>query len=84
MIFKAHDSHRALYAYMHIYTCVYTDWASLASEPNSDLPPVFTICSSVSVNNKTSELEQDFWQHVKEREWRDIRQHHRLLGVRES
>ena len=61
-----------------------TDWASLATEPNSDLPPVFTICSSVSVNNKTSELEQDFWQHVKEREWRDIRQHHRLLGVRES
>ena len=39
-----------------------TDWASLATEPLSHLPPAFTICSSVSVNNKTSNLEQSFWQ----------------------
>ena len=39
-----------------------TDWASLATDPPSDLPPAFTICSSVSVNNKTSVLEQVFWQ----------------------
>ena len=39
-----------------------TDWASLATEHNSDLPPAFTICSSVSVNNKTTVLEQNFWQ----------------------
>ena len=39
-----------------------TDWASLATEPPSDLPSAFTICSSVSVNNKTSVLEQVFWQ----------------------
>ena len=39
-----------------------TDWASLATEPPSHLPPAFTICSSVSVNNKTSVLEQPFWQ----------------------
>ena len=39
-----------------------TDWASLATEPNADLPPAFTICSSVSVNNKTSVTEQNFWQ----------------------
>ena len=39
-----------------------TDWASLATEPLSHLPTAFTICSSVSVNNKTSNLEQSFWQ----------------------
>ena len=39
-----------------------TDYASLATEPTSDLPPAFTICSSVSVNNKTTVLEQNFWQ----------------------
>ena len=39
-----------------------TDWASLATEPLSHLPPAFTICSSVSVNNKTNNLEQSFWQ----------------------
>ena len=37
-----------------------TDWASLDTE--SDLPDAFTICSSVSVDNKTSVLEQNFWQ----------------------
>ena len=37
-----------------------TDWASLDTE--SDLPDAFTICSSVSVDNRTSVLEQNFWQ----------------------
>ena len=39
-----------------------TDYASLATEPTSDLPPAFTICSSLSVNNKTTALEHNFWQ----------------------
>ena len=36
--------------------------SSLATESSSDLPDAFTICSSVSVDNRTSVLEQNFWQ----------------------